>query len=70
MPRSSPFAAGDRVYDRRDPKRSPGTCVELRRHRNGSPRWLVSWDAESMRIWTWESDLRPLGAESRERATP
>lgn len=59
----SAFNVGDRVYDKRDQAKSPGTCVQLVRHTNGSPKWLVHWERENMRVWTWEVDLRPLEAE-------
>lgn len=62
MPRESQFSVGQRVYDKRD--KSEGTLIEMRRHTNGSPKWLVQFDANPKsaqgagRFWTWEVDLR------------
>lgn len=62
MPRESDFRVGQRVRDKRDG--ATGTLIEMRRHSNGSPKWLVEFDANQKmaqgagRFWTWEVDLR------------
>lgn len=57
---ASSFKVGDRVKDKRDG--AHGVLREMRRHTNGSPKWLVQWDAERISTWTWEVDLRLVAA--------
>ena len=51
------FKIGDRVVDKRDKAKTVGVLLELRRHTNGSAKWIVQYPEG--RFSNWEVDLLP-----------